>query len=78
VRVVRIGEDGACGQAGIEGKLWVLDFKPNATKEDPAKVATQLTMYARGLAYRAEVPLGEMRCAWFDEADCFSFRPEWG
>jgi hypothetical protein len=60
------------------GELWVLDFKPNTAKEDPAKVATQLTLYARGLAYRAEVPLAEIRCAWFDESDCFSFRPGWG
>lgn len=59
------------------GKLYLLDFKPGAKKEKPEKVITQLTCYARGLSLRCRIPMTEMRCAWFDEQDYFSFRPEW-
>ncbi len=45
------------------GKLWVLDFKPNAAKERVEKVTTQLSLYAQGLAYRTGVKLSEIRCA---------------
>ena len=43
----------------------------------PEKVITQLTCYARGLSLRCGIPMADMRCAWFDETDTFSFRPEW-
>jgi transposase-like protein len=55
--------------------LYILDFKPNAAKEQKRKVATQLNLYALALAKRANLSLEEIRCAWFDEEDFFSFRP---
>ncbi len=55
--------------------LYILDFKPNAAKEQKRKVATQLNLYALALAKRAHLSLEEIRCAWFDEEDFFSFKP---
>lgn len=55
--------------------LYILDFKPNAAKEQKRKVATQLNLYALALAKRANLSLSEIRCAWFDEEDFFSFKP---
>jgi transposase-like protein len=55
--------------------LYILDFKPNAAKEQKRKVATQLNLYALALAKRANLSLEEIRCAWFDEEDFFSFKP---
>jgi len=57
------------------GKLWVLDYKPRAAKENPAKVASQLALYAQALVYRAGVNRQDIRCAWFDDRDCFAFAP---
>lgn len=57
------------------GKLWVLDYKPRAAKENPAKVASQLALYAQALVYRAGVNRQDIRCAWFDDRDCFTFAP---
>ena len=57
------------------GKLQILDFKPNARKEDPDKVITQLTLYARALGYRTGLPLRDMACAYFDERDMYGFSP---
>jgi transposase-like protein len=53
--------------------LYILDFKPNAAKEQKAKVATQLNLYAVALSVRTGIPVSRMRCAWFDEEDFFSF-----
>ncbi len=55
--------------------LYILDFKPNAAKEQKAKVATQLNLYAVALSVRTGIPVSRMRCAWFDEEDFFSFKP---
>lgn len=57
------------------GRLQVLDFKPNARKEDPEKVITQLTLYARAIAYRTRTALSDIACAYFDERDMFCFAP---
>lgn len=59
------------------GRLYLLDYKPGAKKEKPEKVITQLTCYARGIFLRCGIPMEEMRCAWFDEDDYYSFTPEW-
>jgi len=59
------------------GQVWILDYKPNAARENRTKVRTQLSLYARGLAYRTGLKLEEIRCAWFDETDCYDFTPRW-
>ncbi len=57
------------------GRLYILDYKPLAAKENPAKVVTQLALYAGGLAQAAGLAWSDLRCAYFDEEDYFSFDP---
>jgi hypothetical protein len=57
------------------GKIWVVDYKPGARSVDRMKVASQLYWYARGLSYRAKIPLSDIRCCWFDSEVCFEFDP---
>jgi len=57
------------------GQLFILDYKPGAAKENPAKVVTQLTLYAAALVQSAGLDWDELRCAYFDEQDYYSFRP---
>ena len=57
------------------GQVWILDYKPHAAPEDPAKVVTQLTRYANALEVRARVPMPQIRCACLDEKDWFEFHP---
>jgi len=57
------------------GRVYILDFKPNAEKEYEKKVMSQLYLYAKGLAFRTRVPLKYFRCAWFDEKNYFEFDP---
>lgn len=57
-------------------KLLLLDYKPRAAAEKPEKVVTQLTLYALALAKRADLPLSEMQCAYFDEHDAYFFDPK--
>jgi len=59
------------------GKVQILDFKPHARKENPAKVMTQLTLYAMALTYRAKLNLKDMVCSYFDEERMFQFQPRW-
>lgn len=56
-----------------DGYLHILDYKPDARKEKHAHV--QLTIYALALARRANLPLKNFKCAWFDEKDYFEFFP---
>lgn len=56
-----------------DGYLQILDYKPDARKEKHAHV--QLTIYALALARRANLPLKDVKCAWFDERDYFEFFP---
>jgi transposase-like protein len=56
-------------------RLYVLDYKPGAAKENEAKVASQLYLYALGLSFRTGIPLELMRCAWFDEHEYYEFNP---
>jgi PD-(D/E)XK nuclease superfamily len=56
-----------------DGYLHILDYKPEARKEKHAHV--QLTIYALALARRANLPLKNFKCAWFDEKDYFEFFP---
>jgi len=55
------------------GRLHILDYKPEARKETHAHV--QLTIYALALARRTGLPLRLFKCAWFDEKDYFEFYP---
>jgi hypothetical protein len=56
-----------------DGYLQILDYKPDARREKHAHV--QLTIYALALARRANLPLKNFKCAWFDEKDYFEFFP---
>lgn len=56
--------------------VYVLDFKPDAAKENWQKVASQLYFYASGLSFRARIPLDKFRCVWFDEKVYFEFNPK--
>ena len=55
------------------GFLHVLDYKPDARKETHAHV--QLVIYALALARRCNLPLKDVKCAWFDDKDYFEFFP---
>ncbi|MFH1376412.1 MAG: hypothetical protein ABIH25_02140 [Candidatus Woesearchaeota archaeon] len=68
---------GVCGHIDIlqvkYGKIWILDYKPNASKENVDSVVSQLFRYALGLSFRTKVGLENIKCAWFDESKEFSF-----
>ena len=55
------------------GNVRIMDYKPNAAKENVDKVVSQLYGYALALSFRAGLPMSKIRCAWFDENDCFEF-----
>lgn len=54
------------------GMVHILDYKPNAAKEQPIE---QLTLYAMALSRLTGLRLFEFKCAWFDEKDYFEFYP---
>jgi ATP-dependent exoDNAse (exonuclease V) beta subunit len=56
-------------------KIYILDFKPKAHKENEQKVASQLFWYAIGLSFRTTIPLKKFVCAWFDEQAYYEFVP---
>jgi hypothetical protein len=56
-------------------KIFVLDYKPGAEKENIEKVKSQLYWYATGLSFRTKIPLRFFRCAWFDENVYYEFDP---
>jgi len=58
-----------------QGKIFILDLKPEAFKENEEKVSSQLYLYALGLSFRTKIPLSVFRCAWFDENDYYEFSP---
>ena len=57
------------------GKVYVLDYKPDAEKENEDKVVSQLYWYATGLSFRSKLPLRFFRCAGFDDDIYFEFDP---
>jgi len=57
------------------GRIYVLDYKPGAGKEDMEKVVSQLFMYALALSERTGVWLRNIRCAWFDSSGYYEFDP---
>ena len=54
------------------GQIHLLDYKPNAAKENPVE---QLTWYALAMSRLTGLRLFEFKCAWFDEKDYFEFYP---
>ena len=54
------------------GQIHILDYKPNAVKEQPID---QLTIYAMALSRLTGLRLFEFKCAWFDEENYFEFYP---
>lgn len=58
-----------------QGKIFILDFKPEAARENELKVSSQLYLYAMGLSFRTSIPLKHFTCAWFDEKTYFEFSP---
>lgn len=70
---------GVCGHIDVLqvkfGKVWVLDYKPNAAAEKFEKVISQLYNYAVALSFRSKVSLDDIRCGWFDAAKIFTFKP---
>jgi len=58
-----------------QGKIFILDFKPEAGREDEQKVASQLFWYASGLSFRTSIPLKDFACGWFDGKVYFEFEP---
>ncbi|PIS22854.1 hypothetical protein COT49_03035 [candidate division WWE3 bacterium CG08_land_8_20_14_0_20_40_13] len=54
------------------GQIHILDYKPNAVKEQPID---QLTIYAMALSRLTGLRLFDFKCAWFDEKDYFEFYP---
>jgi len=58
-----------------QGKIFILDFKPSAERENEQKVASQLFWYASGLSFRTSIPLEKFMCAWFDDKTYHEFCP---
>ncbi|MAG53010.1 MAG: hypothetical protein CMH62_03550 [Nanoarchaeota archaeon] len=56
-----------------DDKIWILDYKPNAAKEQFA--ATQVYFYALMLSKRTNIPLESFRCGYFDGLNCYLFDP---
>ncbi len=56
------------------GKIFVLDYKPNAYSERYA--STQVYFYALMLSKRTKIPLEKFRCGYFDSDYCFLFKPD--
>ncbi len=71
---------GICGHIDLiqmrNNSIYVLDFKPDAMRENEHKVASQLYLYASGLSFRTGIPLGNFRCAWFDDKVYYEFGPK--
>ncbi len=71
---------GICGHIDIlqvrKGKIYILDYKPDARRENEKTVASQLFLYTSGLSFRTKIPLMKFRCAWFDQNNYYEFNPD--
>jgi transposase-like protein len=56
------------------GRVWILDYKPEAKRETRAKF--QLYLYARALSARTRIPLSRFGLAYFDDKDYFEVMAE--
>ena len=54
------------------GAVHILDYKPDARTNRPIE---QLTIYALALSRLAEIPLFDIKCAWFNESEYCEFFP---
>jgi len=54
------------------GLVYIMDFKPSASKEKPIE---QLTVYALALSRLTGIRLYHFRCAWFDSKNYYEFFP---
>ncbi|MCX6748862.1 MAG: hypothetical protein NT076_04625 [Candidatus Pacearchaeota archaeon] len=72
-------DSGVCGHIDILqvkfGKIWILDYKPDAEKEKFEKVVSQLYHYAIALSFRSGMGLRDIKCGWFDGSKIFCFEP---
>ncbi len=59
-----------------DSKVEIWDYKPNAQKEKWARL--QVYLYARLLSFRADVPLKDILCGYFDESVAYTFHPDSG
>lgn len=57
-------------------KIYIMDFKPEARRENEQKVASQLHFYASGLSFRTKLSLDKFVCAWFDDKNYYEFYPK--
>jgi hypothetical protein len=57
-----------------DAKVEIWDYKPKAKREKWAK--TQVYFYALLLSLRADIPLKNIICGYFDESVAFTFCPE--
>ncbi|MFH1456455.1 MAG: PD-(D/E)XK nuclease family protein [archaeon] len=57
-----------------DGKVWVWDYKPKASKEKYA--CTQTFFYALMLSRRTGIPLEKFRCGYFDQFFAYIFEPK--
>jgi len=73
---VNFGTLGFHPQHGSAPKLTEGNFFCHS-EGNTGKVATQLSLYARSLVFRTGVNIKDIRCAWFDEQDCYIFAPGW-
>lgn len=75
----KLKDVGVCGHIDVVqvryGKVWIMDYKPAAEKEQYEKVVSQLYNYALALSFRTGVTLRDIMCAWFDSAKTYSFKP---
>lgn len=55
------------------GKIWIWDYKPNASLEKYA--STQVFFYAYMLSKRTGIPLENFRCGYFDSVNTYAFNP---
>jgi hypothetical protein len=55
-------------------KVEIWDYKPKANKEKWAQ--TQVYFYARLLSLRANIPIENIVCGYFDESIAYTFSPE--
>jgi hypothetical protein len=57
-----------------DGKIWIWDYKPKAVKEKYA--TTQTYFYSLMMSKRSGIPLDKFMCGYFDDKDCFIFKPD--
>jgi hypothetical protein len=71
---------GICGHIDIlqlrKGNIYLMDFQPDARRENKKSISSQLFLYASGLSFRTKIPLNNFRCAWFDQNNYYEFNPD--